>query len=147
MINPCKQNHPCATRKQKGESRNSYGMRHKRVQSFRKLEQATRAMTTAGGSGFNPRMRTPEKGRNSQWTNQDRPSRRTIDGHPICNNCGNPGNIARNCRKGKGCFNCGDPENFSRKFPKRKQDGGSTNKQDPKDSSQKPTNSPARQSN
>jgi hypothetical protein len=34
MINPCKQNHPCATRKQKGESRNSYGMRHKRVQSF-----------------------------------------------------------------------------------------------------------------
>ncbi|KZR97112.1 Uncharacterized protein APZ42_008197, partial [Daphnia magna] len=31
---------------------------------FRKLEQATRAMENAGGSGFNPRMRTPEKGRN-----------------------------------------------------------------------------------
>lgn len=106
-------------------------MRHKRIWGtiVRKLEQATRAMATAGGSGFNPGMRTPEKGRNSQWTNWDRPSRRTIDGQPICNNCGNPGNIVRYCPKGKGCFNCGDPGNFSRQFPKRKQDGGSqTNK-------------------
>lgn len=113
----------------------------------RKLEQATRAMENAGGSGFNPRMRTPEKGRNSQWQNRDRPNKRTIDGRPICNSCGSPGHIARNCPKGKGCFNCGDPGHFSRQCPKRKPDGGSPNKQEPKDSTQKPTNSPKRQSN
>jgi hypothetical protein len=51
----------------------------------RRLEQATRTMGTAGGSGFNSRMRTPERGRNSQWQNRDRPNKRTIDGRPICN--------------------------------------------------------------
>jgi hypothetical protein len=119
----------------------------------RRLEQATRTMGTAGGSaaggsGFHSRMRTPERGRNSQWQNRDRPNKRTIDGRPICNSCGGPGHIARNCSKGeKGCFNCGEPGHFSRQCPKRKQDGGSPNKQEPKDSTQKPTNSPKRQSN
>jgi hypothetical protein len=113
----------------------------------RKLEQVTRAMGTAGGSGFNPRTQTPEKGRTFQWRNQDRPNKRTIDGRPICNNCGVPGHIARNCPKGKGCFNCGDPGHFSRQCPKRKQEGGPRNKQEPNDSSQKPSNPPAGQSN
>jgi hypothetical protein len=95
----------------------------------RRLEQTTRTMGTAGGSGFNSRMRTPEKGRNSQWKNRDCPNKRTLDGRPICNNCGSPGHLARSYPKGKGCYNCGDPGHFSRQCPKQKKDGGSPNKQ------------------
>lgn len=102
----------------------------------RRLEQATRTVGTAGGSaaggsGFNSRMRTPERGRNSQWQNRDRPNKRTIDGRPICNSCGIPGHLARSCPKGKGCYNCGDPGHFSRQCPKQKREGGSPNKQEP----------------
>lgn len=97
----------------------------------RRLEQATRTVGTAGGSGFNSRMWTPERGRNSQWQNRDRPNKRTIDGRPICNSCGIPGHLARSCPKGKGCYNCGDPGHFSRQCPKQKREGGSPNKQEP----------------
>ncbi len=49
-------------------------------------------------------------------------NKRTSDGRPICNQCGRPGHIARNCGKPEDqqrkCHKCGDPGHFANRCSK-----------------------------
>ena len=112
-----------------------------------KLEQATRSLGNAGGSGFNSQMRTQGRGKNPQSQWQDRPNKRTVDGRPICNSCGKPGHIARSCPKDKGCFNCGVVGRFFRQCPNLKREDESKSQQKPVDSAKKAIDPSARKSN
>jgi hypothetical protein len=71
----------------------------------RKLEEATQSMRTAGESEFGSKRRTPEDGQN-----QDRPTRRTIDGQPICHACGSSGHVARRSSDGRVVSTVGTPD-------------------------------------
>ena len=112
-----------------------------------KLEQATRSLGNAGGSGYNSQMRSQGRGQHQQSQRQDRPNKRTVDGRPICNSCGKPGHIARSCPKDKGCFNCGEAGHFSRQCPNLKRENDSNGQQKPANDTKKETEPSAGTSN
>jgi hypothetical protein len=64
-------------------------------QIVRTLEEATKFMHNAGGSGFSSKRQMPEGGQTSPLQNRDRTNKRTLNGRLICRTCGKLGYIAQ----------------------------------------------------